>query len=339
MSELTKVDPRSIIWPDWAKREFVDGDFIEELGRDMRHRGQQVPIVVRRAPDGGLVGVSGYQRCIAAIRHGLKEVEAKVVELGDWEAYVTHAKENVLRRDLSVFDLARKVAYGIKDLGRPEPVVRDIWSLKKGEAAVLVEIDRLPQEVKRAVGASRVDISKLYELRRVRDVKVAAELARWIVSAEPTVQAIRERIEEIRENELFDEKGQIRGRDVSATKTAVSPEEAKIGEIGKAGGIVESKTTEEATREFVSPEPERGPSLDEPRICVFDGRTYPMGEMRHIWMHRKYWKPFTEHLEDIKRLVRAPPSNSGEPVGCQNPREERGHGLPLSATPRSSEGD
>ena len=313
-----RVDPREIWWPEWAKREYVDEKFIDELGRDMALRGQDNPVIATMRKDGRLVGIKGWQRCMAAMKYGL-EVEVKVVdEESEWDEYVNHVKENRLRRGLSVWDTARKIAHAVEVLGRPKDAVASLWGFKSTRTIdMYLELHRFPREVKDAVGARRVSPTKLLLLKPLveRDPKLAAEVARWIAEYNPTRDVVKQRVRKVLEKGRFEGKEEKEREAGFRRKSPVSTEEARKKvdwrrleeRLEEDEARDEAMTAEEARAQgrIVPQVADEGPDLNEPRLCVFDEKYYPMWEMWHVWMHKRYWRPFVECLPKIKQLLRA----------------------------------
>jgi ParB/RepB/Spo0J family partition protein len=190
--------PQDIIVEQWTKRQYVDEEFLDRLGEDIRSRRLEEPIKVR-VKDGKPYLVSGFQRLMASIRSGVKVVECRVVDGDDWEAYVSHCRENSLRRDISPFDLARKIEYGCKVLKKPLAVVAEVNGITVDVAKKLLRLQQLPDCVKQAVRYRTVEWTKLYELLPIKNRPEICEVANWLARRfdegdTPTIEEIRGKV-------------------------------------------------------------------------------------------------------------------------------------------------
>jgi ParB/RepB/Spo0J family partition protein len=190
--------PQDIVVEDWVRRLYVDEEFLDKLGEDIRGRRLEEPIKVR-VKDGRPYLVSGFQRLMASIRSGVKLVECRVVDGDDWEAYVSHCRENSLRRDISPFDLARKIEYGCKVLKKPLAIVAEVNGLTVDMAKKLLRLQKLPDRVKHAVRHRTLEWTKLYELLPIKNRPEICEVANWIARRfdegdTPTIEEIRSKV-------------------------------------------------------------------------------------------------------------------------------------------------
>ena len=190
--------PQDIVVEDWARRQYFDEEFLDKLGEDIRSRRLEEPIKIR-IKDGKPYLVSGFQRLMASIRSGVKLVECRVVDGDDWEAYVSHCRENSLRRDISPFDLARKIEYGCRVLKKPLAVVAEVNGITVDVAKKLLRLQKLPDCVKQLVRYRTVEWTKLYELLPIKNRPEICEVANWIARRfdegdTPTIEEIRYRV-------------------------------------------------------------------------------------------------------------------------------------------------
>ena len=84
-------------------RKYVDDAALEELAASVRDKGVLEPIIVRKAAEGYEL-VAGERRTRAAIKVGLSEIPAIVVDIDDREALEVSIMENLQREDLNAVE-------------------------------------------------------------------------------------------------------------------------------------------------------------------------------------------------------------------------------------------
>lgn len=94
-----------LIWPGHLRMPKISdridpGADIEDLINSIQEHGQQVPILVRRLPDGDMEIVFGVRRVLACLALRI-DVRAEVKEMSDLEALIAKGIENNERLHLS----------------------------------------------------------------------------------------------------------------------------------------------------------------------------------------------------------------------------------------------
>jgi len=115
-------------------RQGVDEDYIAELVNTVRSQGIIEPIRVRPKDGGRFEVVAGEQRLRAARTAGLKTIPAIVKQMSDWEAFETGLTENLQRKNLTDYEVAKALDRALKDFGEQFPDQKTLaFSLGKSE--------------------------------------------------------------------------------------------------------------------------------------------------------------------------------------------------------------
>ena len=161
LSAIREIEPDQV--DDWGPQdrmgEFTavndeDGTGLEALKSSIAESGQQVPILVRRAPEGERYQVIYGRRRLRACRElGLK-VRANVQDLDDAAALLAKGLENAARRNLSFYEKAR-FAELIQSAGHDTKTARAILGLTASGLSHLTKVtDKVPDLVGDEIGAA-----------------------------------------------------------------------------------------------------------------------------------------------------------------------------------------
>jgi ParB/RepB/Spo0J family partition protein len=237
------------------------------------------PIYVFEDKDGVLWLAEGQNRLEIAKKYNKPIIQAYILHGTKEDAFLYSAKLNILRGKVNVGELAEFVEHLNKDLHLTQERIANELHKSKGYISQLLQLAQdkaLLEKVK--IG----EISGKEAIRKVLGL---------------TVKPISE------EKGYFPEKSQKQGSPVSDTALSVKHSAGAIEEKQLMEEKSEPKTKEKAAAEGrivpVGPEVD----MDEPKYCVFDRVHYPLRELRKIYMHRRYWKPFVQHLDEIKGLL------------------------------------
>ena len=162
LTAIRELDPANI--DDWGPQDRLDGfttvnadeadSGFAALKDSIAEGGQQVPILVRRAPAQGRVQIIyGRRRLRACSELGIK-VRANVQDLDDATALLAKGLENAARRNLSFYERARFAAV-IQAAGHSTKTVRQVMNLTAPGLSHLTKVtDNVPTEVGDAIGAA-----------------------------------------------------------------------------------------------------------------------------------------------------------------------------------------
>mgnify|MGYP000220985076 CR=1 FL=1 len=154
---------------------------LEELANSIKEIGLIEPIIVR--PKGGRYElISGYRRYMAAKKFGIPRLPARIMEVGDKEALMMSATENIQRTDLDPVaegELYAKLYYEHK------LTIEEISKkVGKSHSYVKARIDLLdqPEEIKEMARAGKLKLGIIPHLKKIEDEKeriiVAEDLAK-----------------------------------------------------------------------------------------------------------------------------------------------------------------
>ncbi|MBP0482149.1 plasmid partitioning protein RepB [Sagittula salina] len=162
LSAIREIDPALV--DDWGPTDRLDPltavstpeeeDGLEGLRASIAEGGQQVPILVRRAPtDGRFQVIYGRRRLQACRELGIK-VRANVQDLSDDAALLAKGLENAARRNLSFYERARFAAV-IQRLGYDNTTARKVLGLTRSYLSHLQKIATyIPDSIGDRIGAA-----------------------------------------------------------------------------------------------------------------------------------------------------------------------------------------
>jgi ParB family transcriptional regulator, chromosome partitioning protein len=153
-TRVVELDP-NLVDPSFVRDRLAEpeGEAFESFKAGLEADGQQVPILVRPAPndEGRYQAAYGHRR-LAALRALGHPVKAIVRELTDEQLIVAQGKENSDRRDLSFIERALFAAR-LEDLGFSRAALTAALSLQKGNLSTMISLARsIPEPLIVAIG-------------------------------------------------------------------------------------------------------------------------------------------------------------------------------------------
>lgn len=166
---------------------------LEELIESIRIEGQQVPILVRRLPDGEMEVVYGRRRLLAC-RELKIDVRATVKDMTDEEALIAQGVENNRRKDSSFIEKALFVTR-ILDAGYKAVVVQRATGINDSMISKMKGILKdIPEELIRRIGPAHGAGRRQWEMLRsfcqAQGVKSARKLAEEIPTDIPSIDRL-----------------------------------------------------------------------------------------------------------------------------------------------------
>lgn len=155
-ARVIELDP-NLVDPSFVRDRLAEpeGEAFEVFKASLAADGQQVPILVRPAPndEGRYQAAYGHRR-LAALRALGRPVKAVVRELTDEQLIVAQGKENSDRRDLSFIERALFAAR-LEDRGFPRVALTAALSLQKGNLSTMISVARsIPEALIVAIGSA-----------------------------------------------------------------------------------------------------------------------------------------------------------------------------------------
>jgi ParB family transcriptional regulator, chromosome partitioning protein len=153
-ARVVELDP-NLVDPSFVRDRLAEpeGEAFELFKAGLAADGQQVPILVRPAPndEGRYQAAYGHRR-LAALRALGHPVKAIVRELTDEQLIVAQGKENSDRRDLSFIERALFAAR-LEDRGFSRAALTAALSLQKGNLSTMISLARsIPEPLIVAIG-------------------------------------------------------------------------------------------------------------------------------------------------------------------------------------------
>jgi ParB family transcriptional regulator, chromosome partitioning protein len=153
-AQVVDLDPH-LVDPSFVRDRLAEpeGEAFELFKASLAAEGQQVPILVRPAPnnEGRYQAAYGHRR-LAALRALRQPVKAVVRDLTDEQLIVAQGKENSDRRDLSFIERALFAAR-LEDRGFSRAAITAALSLQKGNLSTMISVARsIPEPLIVAIG-------------------------------------------------------------------------------------------------------------------------------------------------------------------------------------------
>ena len=153
-AQVVDLDPH-LVDPSFVRDRLAEpeGEAFELFKASLAADGQQVPILVRPAPnnEGRYQAAYGHRR-LAALRALRHPVKAIVRDLTDEQLIVAQGKENSDRRDLSFIERALFAAR-LEDRGFSRAALTAALSLQKGNLSTMISVARsIPEALIVAIG-------------------------------------------------------------------------------------------------------------------------------------------------------------------------------------------
>lgn len=147
--KLTEIRPN----PDQPRRHFDDAA-LTELATSIKTNGLLEPVIVR-PKDGAYELIAGERRWRASHRAGLETVPARIIDLGDEEAFVLSVAENVNREDMNPMEEAHAFQRLIT-FGRTLDEVAELFGKTTRYLTVRLDLLKLSGEFQRLVAAGTI---------------------------------------------------------------------------------------------------------------------------------------------------------------------------------------
>ena len=123
---------------------------VDDLVAELRVTPQQVPVFLRRRPDGRYQIIAGFRRLRALSELGRPSAKAIVVTCDDREAWQIAWAENVAHRKLRGVDLSYFV-FKLHDEGHNSDEISQLCGMVARDAARVAAVGRLPDAVRALV--------------------------------------------------------------------------------------------------------------------------------------------------------------------------------------------
>jgi ParB family chromosome partitioning protein len=181
-NQILQIPVDAITWPEQERKSFPE-DGIAELAETIRLHGIVSPIGVRRKGD-RFEGIWGQRRWLGGKRIGLKEVPAIVCDKIQSEAEVAEIRlmENTARKNLDPLELGDGLAHLMEIGNLSASDVANRVGLNPAAVTKSLSLCQLPDWIREKISAGMISAGAGYELARIKDTEVQAELAKQVAS-------------------------------------------------------------------------------------------------------------------------------------------------------------
>lgn len=203
----------------YLARPKLDEDALNELADSIRQNGFYGALLARRkrGADEQYEIAYGHRRREAAGRAGIQSVPVKVVELSDSQMARIMASENFSREDLTPMGEANVVGYLATMQNMTNEQIAEVVGKGKSWVQQRVALYEAPTDIKEMVEQKPETFSQVRLLRQVKDENKRAILIQAILEKGLTVEQVRNRLEELREEaEQLDKKITSDGDDIDS---------------------------------------------------------------------------------------------------------------------------
>jgi ParB family transcriptional regulator, chromosome partitioning protein len=181
------------------ERKHVGQAELEQLAETIRVQGVLAPIIVVRDGDGYRV-IVGERRARAAILDGLKTIPAVVHDkpFSEVEAMETRLTENLAREALRPLEQAAGLDQLQKASGATASEVAKRVGIKASAMTRSLSLLQLSEPIRQQIDAGLISPAAGYELARVEDSQLRAELAAQVAAGTLTRDALSGRVKAIK---------------------------------------------------------------------------------------------------------------------------------------------
>jgi len=191
---------RIVADPDQPRKEF-DPESLDRLAESLKSRGQLQPIRVRWDQGRGVyVVVVGERRWRAARLAGLESLVCVVAagDPSDAEILEDQLVENALRQDLKPVEQARAYRRLMERLGLTQQQLADKLQISQATVSQCLSLLDLAGPVQERVDAGELAPSAAYEVGKIADPAIQAEVASAAVAGKLTRSEVAEVVQAVR---------------------------------------------------------------------------------------------------------------------------------------------
>lgn len=181
-----------IDWEGQTVREAVDDDHVVELAMSITKKGLLEPIVVKKKEDGRFQGCAGFHRCAAMSRLGRYTVPANIREGDDTPVKALALIENIIRRDMTVNEEVKAVAYLNKEEGLSPSQICDLIGKGRSWVDRRLMIPSLPDDVRKELMDGHITIGAAEVIGNVKQDNIRAVLLNQVITAHLTQRQTEE---------------------------------------------------------------------------------------------------------------------------------------------------
>jgi ParB family chromosome partitioning protein len=180
--QIQQIPCDEIVWPQQERKKFSE-ESIAELAETIRVHGVVEPIGVRRKGD-HYEGIWGQRRWLGGTRIGLKDMPAIVCDEIKSEAEIAEIRliENTARENLAPLEQADGLAHLMEIANLSASDVAKRVGMNPAAVTKALSLRQLPDWIREKISAGVISAGAGYELARIKDPEIQAELARQVAS-------------------------------------------------------------------------------------------------------------------------------------------------------------
>jgi len=196
--QIEQIPLKKISWPAQERKHFGQAE-LEEMAATIRVHGILEPIGVIKAGD-GFEGQFGQRRWLAGELAGLEFIPAIVRAKPITEAAAMEVRliENLARESLRPLELSVGIDQLMKVSGLTVAEAGKRIGMKPAAAIKSLSLLQLPETIRRQIDAGAIGPAAGYELARVEDPQVRAELAAEVAQGKLTRDALARTIKSLK---------------------------------------------------------------------------------------------------------------------------------------------
>lgn len=214
-----KIDLEKIKTSAAPVRRKVNGQSLEELTMSIREQGVLVPIKVRQMRDYYEV-VFGNRRVEAARRAGLTKIEAVVEELDELRSHQQALTENVVREDMTPYEIAKALQQELESTGQTQEEVGKKYGMSQVTVAEYIRM--LKPEYKEIIDRSIISRQHIKEAETGvnRNTQLAAEVLEKAAREELSTRQTRQVAEALSRAAIPEVRDEIKHMAIHSQDTA-----------------------------------------------------------------------------------------------------------------------
>ena len=190
--------------PYQPRKDFNDFE-LKELAQSISTHGVIQPIIVRKSTCGYQL-IAGERRLRACQMIGRQTIPAIVHDIADREVAAVSLIENLQRKDLNYFEEAEAYTRLINDFGMTQEEIAHSIGRSQSAVANKLRLLKLAKEVRCLIATETVTERHARALLKINSVQTQKEVLLAIYEKELTVKETEEIVENLRHNNLPQEK-------------------------------------------------------------------------------------------------------------------------------------
>ena len=193
----TQIDIAVIRPNPYQPRKTFDEKALNELCQSIQEHGIFTPLLLRKSLQGYEI-IAGERRYRAALKAGLTEVPAIVVDFNDQQMMEVAILENVQREDLNPIEEANAYKNLMDKLGYTQEVLAQRVGKSREYCANMMRLLKLPSDVQELVSEGKLTMGHVRPLITLENEEEISELANKIIKDKMSVREVESYLKEMK---------------------------------------------------------------------------------------------------------------------------------------------